>query len=110
MWLSEAKRRAEAECTDTAVSISADAVSDVLRPANILRLPKSNERQLIMNCSDGSSVQLGVISDDVPDGLSAGEIYIETANAKITIKNNGAVNIEGSVNISGSLTVNGVSI
>lgn len=110
MWLSEAKRRAETEYTDTAVSISADAVSDVLRPANILRLPKSDERQLVMKCSDGSMVQLGVINDNIPDGLSAGEIYIETANAKITIKNNGAVNIEGSVNISGSLTVNGVSI
>lgn len=110
MWLSEAKKRADTEYTDAAVSISSDTVSDILRPANILRLPKSDERQLVMHCSDGSSVQLGVISDDVPDGLSEGEIFIETANAKITIKNNGAVNIEGSVNISGSLTVNGVSI
>ncbi len=110
MWLSEAKKRTDTEYTDAAVSISSDTVLDVLRPANILRLPKSGEKQLVMNCSDGSSVQLGVISDEAPDGLSEGEIYIETANARITIKNNGAVNIEGSVNISGSLTVNGVSI
>ncbi len=110
MWLSEAKKRADTECTDAAVRISSGETSDVLRPANILRMPKSGEAQLVMSCSDGSTVQLGVIGDSIPDGLSEGELYIETANARITIKNNGAVNIEGSVNISGSLTVNGVSI
>ena len=110
MWLSETKRRNDNEYPDVSVQEAAGAATDVLRPANILRLPLDGEKQLIMNCTDGTVVQLGVIDDNIPTGLEAGEIYIETDNAKLTIKNNGAINIIGSVNITGSLTVNGVSI
>lgn len=110
MWLSETKRRSEAEASTASVCTVEDGSDDVLCAAGILRLPKTGETQLRLVGSDGSSVLLGVVGGDTPEGLLPGEIYIKTDSAVITIKNNGAVNIAGTVNITGSLTVNGTSV
>lgn len=104
MWLSETKRRSEAGSCEASVCVVEDGVQDALKPANILRIPKTGEAQLLLSCTDGSSVLLGVVGSDTPDGLLPGEVYIKTDSASITIKNNGAVNITG------SLTVNGTSV
>ena len=110
MWLSETRRRSEAENSTASVCTVDDGNDDVLRPAGILRLPKTGETQLRLNGSDGSSALLGVVSDETPEGLLPGEIYIKTDSAVITIKNDGAFNITGTVNITGSLIVNGASV
>ena len=110
MWLSETKKRGYSEQTQAAVLMVGDEAHELLMPANIIRIPKSGEKQLTLFCPDGSSVQIGVIGGELPSGLAPGEIYIKTDNADITVKNNGAVNIDGTVNITGSLTVNGVTI
>ena len=109
MWLSETKRRSETG-SSASVCIVSDENDDVLMPAGLLRLPKTGEAQLRINGGDGSSVLLGVVDGDTPEGLLPGEVYIKTDSAAITIKNNGAVNITGTVNITGSLTVNGTSV
>ncbi len=110
MWLSETKRRSEAGSCEASVCVVEDGVQDALKPANILRIPKTGEAQLLLSCTDGSSVLLGVVGSDTPEGLLPGEVYIKTDSASVTIKNNGAVNITGTVNITGSLTVNGTSV
>lgn len=110
MWLSETKRRLATEVSTASVCTVTDGDDDVLCAGGILRLPKTGETQLRLSGSDGSSVLLGVVGSDTPDGLLPGEVYIKTDSAAITIKNNGAVNITGTVNITGSLTVNGTSV
>lgn len=110
MWLSETKKRTGAEPVSASVCIADESTTEILRPANILRIPTQGEAQLLLSCTDGSSILLGVIGGDTPDDLLAGEIYIKTDSACVTIKNNGAVNITGNVNITGSLTVNGASV
>lgn len=110
MWLSETKRRSEAGSCEASVCTVTDGDDDVLCAGGILRLPKTGETQLLLSCTDGSSVLLGVVGSETPNGLLPGEIYIKTDSAAITIKNNGAVNITGTVNITGSLTVNGTSV
>lgn len=110
MWLSETKRRSEAGSCEASVCMVDSSAEEVLMPANILRLPKAGETQLLLSCTDGSSVLLGVVGGETPEGLEQGEIYIKTDSAAVTIKNNGAVNITGTVSITGSLTVNGASV
>ena len=110
MWLSETRKRTGDEAVSASVSIVGEDASEALRPANILRLPAQWDTQLVLECSDGSSIMLGVVGGDTPDDLLPGEIYIKTDNAAVTIKNNGAVNITGTVNITGALTVNGASV
>ena len=83
--------------------------AEILRPANILRLPRIDEEQVILNLPDGKSVIIGVLSDVVPQGLEAGEVYIKTDNATVWIKNDG-VEIDGNVSITGTLSVNGSEI
>lgn len=110
MWLSETRKRNGEESVSASVCIADDESGEVLRPANILRLPAQGETQLVLNCSDGSSFLLGAVGGDTPDDLLPGEIYIKTDSAAVTIKNNGAVNITGTVNITGSLKVNGATV
>ena len=80
--------------------------AEILRPANILRLPKVEEQQVILRLPDGKSVILGVLSPSVPNGLDAGEVYIKTDDAEVWIKNDGIL-LNGDVSVSGTLTVNG---
>ena len=61
MWLSETKRRSEAGSCEASVCVVEDGVQDALKPANILRIPKTGEAQLLLSCTDGSSVLLGVV-------------------------------------------------
>ena len=119
MWLSNAFN-AKPKCAETTdagpVSIegSEPAVctdgeqrdTEILRPANILRLPKIDEEQLVLNLPDGKSVIIGVLSSDISQGLKAGEVYIKTDNTTVWIKSSG-VEISGNVSISGTLSVNG---
>lgn len=109
MWLSEDKRK-NTGSIDAAVFKASGTTSDVLRTANILRVPKSSEDVLVLSCSDGTEIILGSVGGNAPSGLDDGEIYISTDTAQITIKNNGAVNIKGNVSITGTLKVNGVSV
>lgn len=83
--------------------------AEILRPANILRLPRLDEEQVILNLPDGKSVIIGVLSDEIPQGLEAGEIYIKTDNTTVLIKNDG-VEISGNVSVNGTLSVNGSEI
>lgn len=83
--------------------------AEILRPANILRLPRLDEEQVILNLPDGKSVIIGVLSDEIPQGLEAGEVYIKTDNTTLRIKNDG-VEIDGNVSITGTLRVNGSEI
>lgn len=110
MWLSETRKRIGADSVTASVCAADDTSTEALRPANILRMPKNGEAQLILNCTDGSSILLGVVGGDTPEDLLPGEVCIKTDNACVTIKNSGAVNISGTVNITGSLTVNGASV
>ena len=110
MWLSEGAVRRGRESTEAALSISSGQEAELLRPANVLRLPKNGETRLLLLCSDGSEIELGTVGGTTPTGLEEGELYISTDSAIITIKNDGAIVIEGDVSISGSLRVNGVSI
>lgn len=80
--------------------------TEILRPANILRLPKVDEQQVILNLPDGKSVIIGVLSSDVPEGIEAGEVYITTDTTTVWVKNSG-VEIEGNVSVSGTFKVNG---
>lgn len=80
--------------------------TEILRPANILRLPKVDEQQVVLNLPDGKSVIIGVLSSDIPDGIEAGEVYIKTDDAAVWIKNSG-IQIDGDVSVSGKLSVNG---
>lgn len=80
--------------------------AEILRPANILRLPKLDEEQMVINLPDGKSVIIGVLSSDIPEGLEAGEVYIKTDNAVVWIKNDGVV-VDGNLAVSGTLSVNG---
>lgn len=109
MWLSEARRRTETEETKAQVC-SVSGTENTLCPANILRIPKQNETQLALCCDDGSMILLGTLDADAPPDLNAGELYIKTEHAAITVKNNGTVKIDGAVSITGSLSVNGVSV
>ena len=109
MWLSEEKRK-NTDVVEAAVFKASGTSADVLRAANILRVPKSSEDVLVLSCSDGTEIVLGSVGGDAPSGLNDGEIYISTDAAQITVKNNGAVNITGSVSITGTLKVNGVSV
>lgn len=109
MWLSEMRRK-DTEGADAAVVRASDTAGELLRPAGALRIPKDGESVAVLYCSDGTELILGKLGGASPEDLNEGEIYIATDSAQITIKNNGAVNIEGIVNITGSLTVNGVSI
>ena len=119
MWLSSAfntkpKSGAQADAGPVSIEGSEPAVctdgeqreAEILRPANILRLPKVDEQQVILNLPDGKSVIIGVLSSEIPDGLEAGEVYIKTNNATVIIKN-GGVEISGNVSINGTLQVNG---
>jgi len=124
MWLSEIVRRTDRSCESTAeigiVSIggrsSAANLSgerrslEILRPANIFRIPKPEEEQLVLTCGDGSRVIAGVLGGDAPDNLEAGDIYIKTDNSLIVLKNDGDLVMVGNVKISGTLTVNGRQI
>lgn len=83
--------------------------AEILRPANILRLPRLDEEQVILNLPDGKSVIIGVLSDEIPQGLEAGEVYIKTDNTTVRIKNDG-VEIDGNVSVNGTLRVNGSEI
>ena len=109
MWLSENKRN-EGKCTEAAVCLVGNDTAEVLMPAGILRIPKQSDRQLKIFGTDGCEVLLGTVGSGSDDELEEGEICIMTDNAKITVKNNGAVNINGTVNIVGSLKLNGVSL
>ena len=124
MWLSETGRRIDV-CTDSTASVGtvsiggADAavqldgerrLLDLLRPANILRIPVAGEEQLMLLCGDGSRIAAGTLSAEIPEGMEPGDICIMTENAAITVKNSGAVSITGEVSIRGSLKVNGRSI
>ena len=124
MWLSETGRRIEVRTDSTAeigtVSIGGAEAAvqldgerrtlELLRPANILRIPVIGEEQLVLLCGDGSRVAAGTLGAAIPAGMEPGDICIMTENAAITVKNSGAVNISGQVSITGSLRVNGRSI
>lgn len=119
MWLSNinsanTKRSHSADAGPVSISGAEPAVctdgevreTEILRPANILRLPKVDEQQVVLKLPDGKNVMIGVISSDIPNGLSEGEVYIKTDNAVVWIKNNG-INLNGNVSVSGTLEVNG---
>lgn len=119
MWLSNSfntkvKRSAAADAGPVSVEGAEPAVctdgevreAEILRPANILRLPKVEEQQVILKLPDGKSVILGVLSSTVPNGIEAGEVYIKTDDAEVWIKNDGIL-LNGDVSVSGTLTVNG---
>ena len=119
MWLSNAfstgtKHSFTADAGPVSIEGSEPAVctegevreTEILRPANILRLPKIDEQQVILRLPDGKSVMLGVLSPDIPNGIEAGEVYIKTDNAVLFIKNSG-IEINGNVSVTGTLEVNG---
>lgn len=119
MWLSNAfyqntKRSAAADAGPVSIEGTEPAVctdgelreTEILRPANILRLPKVDEQQLILKLPDGKSVMIGVLAPDIPNGIEAGEVYIKTDEAEVWIKNDG-IELNGNVSVSGTLTVNG---
>lgn len=110
MWLSEARRKSGQPMTEAAAAVVGSSEDGVLMPAGIQRVPKSNETQVRLYCSDGTAVLLGKLGSSYRSGLEAGEICIETDSASVTIKNDGTVSINGAVKITGSLTVNGVSL
>lgn len=94
-----------------AVQLSGERRSlEILRPANIFRIPKPEEEQLVISCGDGSRVLAGVLGGDAPDDPQAGDIYIMTDNSLIVLKNDGNIVLSGDVEISGALTVNGRQI
>ena len=122
MWLSNAfnlktKQTAALDAGPVSIDGSSPAVctdgeqrdAEILRPANILRLPKVDEQQVILNLPDGKSVVIGVISSDIPEGIETGEVYITTDNATVWIKNSG-IQLVGSVSVSGTLKVNGRNV
>lgn len=119
MWLSNAhnanrKCAASADAGPVSIGGITPAVctdgelrdAEILRPANILRLPKAEEQQAVLNLPDGKIIIIGVLSADIPEGIEAGEVYIKTDDAYIWLKNSG-VEISGNVSVSGTLTVNG---
>ena len=110
MWLSESRRKSGYENTEAAIGVVGSGTDSVLMPSGLQRVPKQNETQLRLTCSDGTSVLLGTVGVGYETGLAPGEIFIKTDNASITIKNNGTVSIDGAVKITGSLTLNGVSL
>ncbi len=122
MWLSNAfnaktKQTAMLDAGPVSIDGTSPAVctdgeqrdAEILRPANILRLPKVDEQQVILNLPDGKSVVIGVISSDIPEGIEAGEVYITTDNATVWIKNSG-IQLAGNVSVSGTLKVNGRNV
>ena len=122
MWLSNAfnSKTKQTETLD-AGPVSIDGTSpavctdgeqrdaEILRPANILRLPRLDEQQLVLNLPDGKSVVIGVLDSEVPDGMEAGEVYITTDNATVWVKNSG-IELVGNVSVSGTLKVNGRNV
>ena len=117
MWIDDLLNRNEKELAQTGtVSIGGEVPAvetdcehrelKILRPAGILRLPRLAERQLVMDCGD-EFVTLGPVEGETPEGLLPGEMYIQTENAAVVLKNSGAIEITGEVRITGSLTVNG---
>lgn len=96
---------------DAAVKLDGERRSvEILRPANILRIPKADEEQLVISCGDGSRVIAGTVGGEAPDILEPGDIYIKTDNSLIVLRNDGDIAIVGNVKVSGTLTVNGRTV
>lgn len=70
-------------------------------PAGIIRLPKAGEEQLAIKTEDGTAL-LGLIGQEVPDDLSAGDILIKSGDAAICLRSDGRVEITGRLFINGS--------
>lgn len=119
MWLSNiysanTKKAATADAGPVSIEGNEPAVctdgevreTEILRPANILRLPKVDEQQVILKLPDGKNVMIGILASDIPNGIEAGEVYIKTDEAAVWIKNGGIL-LSGNVSVSGTLKVNG---
>ncbi|MDO4815177.1 MAG: hypothetical protein Q4A83_01045 [Bacillota bacterium] len=121
MWLDDINRR-DRELTASSGRLSiggalpaAETDSEhrdmcIVRAGGVLRIPAAGEKQLVLACDNGEYALLGRTDGEIPPGMEAGEIYIETENAAVLIMNNGKIKIRGELEISGSLTVNGRSV
>jgi len=121
MWLDDICRRelssdtVNARLTLGGFSPAAETDSErrglkLIRTGGALRLPVLGEKQLILACGDGEYAVLGKTDGTVPADMQEGEIYIETENAAVFLKNSGRILITGDVEILGSLSVNGRTI
>lgn len=118
MWIDDINRRSR-ELTAVGGKLSIGGVLpaaetdsehrdlSIVRAGGVLRIPAAGEKQIILACDDGEYAVLGRTDGEIPQGMEAGEIYIETENAAVLIKNNGKIKITGELELTGSLTVNG---
>ncbi len=74
----------------------------LIAASGVLRIPKAGEEQLVLKTKDGVFAALGVCADDVPDGLSEGDILIKNGAASITLHSDGRVELCGKLIINGS--------
>ena len=121
MWLDEiCAGRSEANAIRGRVSIGGKTPAvesdselrnlKIIRCGGALRIPAAQEEQLVLRCDNGEYDVLGVTEGGMPEGMEAGEIYIETKNAAVLIKNSGRVIVTGELEVNGSLSVNGRNV
>lgn len=74
----------------------------LIAASGVLRIPKAGEEQLVLKTKDGVFAALGVCADEVPDGLSEGDILIKNGAASIMLHSDGRVELCGKLIVNGS--------
>ncbi len=88
-------------------SISEQRDMDIVFAGPLRYKPRAGQRALVLNCTDGSRLIVGILDSDSSETLAEGEVSIKTDSATILLKNSGNIEIVGNVQVSGNLSLNG---
>ena len=80
----------------------------VCGPGGYFWLPKVGDEILVIQCVDGMKICTGLPMREVPEGMEAGEVYIQPdGDVAIWLKNDGTMEVRGDVALTGDVRVEG---